>query len=356
MDPKQRVIANVKYQSPKGQGAAKLKGILRYIQYRNDRDGHIPQERGLERWVDHGLGGNFQTTAANCELFKSEHVQAFTLVINPNPDLVDMIPEKKRARFVRELTENTIEQFFEARELDTPEWSYALHQRETTEDGRDNPHTHIILPGTYESWSDGGRLPLYFNNRKADNHIELLHEVAQQQTGILMEQYVGKQWERRYDALHPPEATPGQAILTDLETTLGTLAPAPDADPHFTQHTPQDQDNKQLWIAIQGDLDPDIYHVGIITREEGKNGSRQTFQPLIENLEQDQADIFATVMKNKLQSQPQGYQTVLDLSQSWQQSSPQQRQRFWDELEQLQQQDHEPQNQQSSDMNIDFDL
>lgn len=60
MDRKQRVIANVKYQSSKGKGAGKLKGILRYIQYRDDKDGHIPQERGLERWGDHGLGATFR--------------------------------------------------------------------------------------------------------------------------------------------------------------------------------------------------------------------------------------------------------------------------------------------------------
>ena len=167
MDRKQRIIANVKYQSSNGKGAGKLKGILRYIQYRDDKDGHIPQERGLERWVDHGLGGNFQTIASNCEAFKSEHVQAFTLVINPNPDLIAFIKEDDREAFVRDLTDNTIDHFFEARGIETPEWAYALHRRETTDDGRDNPHTHIILPGTVESWSDGGRLPLYFNNRKA---------------------------------------------------------------------------------------------------------------------------------------------------------------------------------------------
>ena len=194
MDRRQSVIANVKYQSAKGKGAGKRKGILRYIQYRNDRDGHIPQERGLERWIDHGLGGNFQTIASNCEAFKSEHVQAFTLVINPNPDLVAFIVEDHREDFVRELTENTIENFFAERTIDTPEWSYALHRRETTEDGRDNPHTHVILPGTYESWSDGGRLPLYFNNRKNENHIEMLHEAAQRELGLLLDRYVGPDW------------------------------------------------------------------------------------------------------------------------------------------------------------------
>lgn len=183
MDRKQLVIANVKYQSPKSKGAGKLKGILRYLQYRNDRGGHIPQEFGMERWIDHGLGGNFQTIAAHCETWKSDHVQAFTLVINPNPDLIAFISEEQREQFTRELTENTMTTFFEERDLDI-EWSYVLHRRETKDAfmaGRDNAHTHIILPGTYDSWADGGRLPFYMNRNKKENHIELLHTIAEDQ-------------------------------------------------------------------------------------------------------------------------------------------------------------------------------
>ncbi len=105
MDRKQSVIANVRFQTPKGKGASKLNGLLRYIQYRDDRDGHIPQERGLERWVDHGLGRNFREIAANCETLKSDHVQAFTFIINPNPDLIQFVPEAQREVFVKELTE-----------------------------------------------------------------------------------------------------------------------------------------------------------------------------------------------------------------------------------------------------------
>lgn len=135
----------------KGKGSSKLKAILRYVQYRDDRDSHIPQEHGLERWIDHGLGGNFQTIASSCEAFKSEHVQAFTLVINPNPDLVAFISETNREAFVRELTEKTIESFFSERGIDTPEWSYALHRRETTDDGRgeaSTPHSPSRTAGS----------------------------------------------------------------------------------------------------------------------------------------------------------------------------------------------------------------
>src|SRR5687768_15211551 len=109
MNRKQLVIANVKYQSSKGKGASKLKQLCRYIQYRDDKTGHIPQEQGLERWVDKGLGGNFGTVAANCEAWKSDAVQGFTWVIAPNVDLMSFIPEDQHGQFVRELTESTLE-------------------------------------------------------------------------------------------------------------------------------------------------------------------------------------------------------------------------------------------------------
>ncbi len=202
MDRTQSVIANVRYQTPKGKGASKLKGLLRYIQYRDDRDGHIPQEQGLERWVDHGLGRNFREIAANCEALKSDHVQAFTFVINPNPDLIQFVPEAQRESFVKALTEATIDQFFDDRDIADIEYSYALHRRETTDSskpGRDNPHTHVILPGSFDSWVDGARLPLYMNRNKHDNHIELLHQIAQSEIARLLERDIGLDWEQRYD-------------------------------------------------------------------------------------------------------------------------------------------------------------
>ena len=204
MDRKQSIVANVRYQTPKGKGASKLKSLLRYFQYRDDRDGHIPQAQGLERWVNHGLGSNFQAVAATCDALKSEHVQAFTFVINPNPDLIQFVPEERREVFVKCLTEATIETFFEERGIDGIQYSYAYHRRETTDEnnaGRDNPHTHVVLPGTYDSWQDGTRLPLYMNRNKRENHIELLHQVAQQQIDLLLQREIGWDWEVRYDAL-----------------------------------------------------------------------------------------------------------------------------------------------------------
>ncbi len=203
MDRKLSVVANVRYQSSRGKGASKLKGLLRYFQYRDDRDGHIPQEQGLERWVDHGLGSNFQTVAANCDALKSDHVQAFTFVINPNPDLIRLVPGERHETFVKELTEATIDAFFDARHIDGIEYSYVYHRRETTDadaPGRDNPHTHVVLPGTFHSFADGTRLPLYMNRNKRENHIEILHQIAQKNIVLLLDREVSLDWEQRFDA------------------------------------------------------------------------------------------------------------------------------------------------------------
>ncbi len=263
----------MKYQSPKGKGAAQLKGLLRYIQYRDDRDGHIPQQRGLDRWVDRGLGSNFQTIAANCEEYKSEHVQAFTWVINPNPDLMAFVPEKKREQFVRELTEATLERFFEAREMEVPEYAYAIHRRETG-DHRDNPHAHVILPGTYHSWADGSRLPLYMNRYKKENHIEMLHETAQQQMDVLMQRYVGLDWEQRYDVLmaerQPPDEPEIEALLEAIPLIVPTTPP--DAVLSMT-----DDIQVLVWIGVDDDLFSDTQCVGLICRWNKDKEDEQAF-------------------------------------------------------------------------------
>lgn len=296
------VIANVKYQSPKGKGAGKLKGILRYLQYRNDRGGHIPQEFGIERWTDRGLGGNFQTIAANCEQWKSDHVQAFTLVINPNPDLIGFVPEEQREQFTRELTENTITKFFEERDLDI-EWSYVLHRRETKDAfmaGRDNPHTHIILPGTYDSWADGGRLPFYMNRNKKENHIELLHTIAESQMENLLEHYVGLDWEQYYDALLAERQQPFEQLHTQFPTT--DLLTEPDGEPHGNL-TLQDGTAMRVWIGSRDDLFEDTQQVGFICVWEAGGESQRAFLPKVEHLSPEKAQALTSYILKVLDKQ-----------------------------------------------------
>src|SRR5260221_8575480 len=111
MNRKQMVVANVRYKKPTPGDAKRQKGLLRYLTYRDGRTGHIKQSSGLERWHDLGLGRTLQELAQRCEAYKSEHVLAFTLVFNANPELIHMVPMEQREQFVCELTEKTLEQF-----------------------------------------------------------------------------------------------------------------------------------------------------------------------------------------------------------------------------------------------------
>jgi hypothetical protein len=92
-------------------------------------------------------------------------VLLFSLVINPNPGLIEMVPRGQREQFVRHLTEWTVEDFFEARGIDTGvECAWVLHRRQTNDTGQHDPRTHIVLPGTYYDAEEGRRVPLYFKS------------------------------------------------------------------------------------------------------------------------------------------------------------------------------------------------
>ena len=119
MDRKQMCVSNVKYKKPTQNEAKRMKNLLKYLTYRDSRDDYVPQVSGVERWVDHGMGRSVTQIADTCEGYQSDHVLLFSLVVNPNPDLIRMIPHEEREAFVRQLTERTVEGFFDARGIDT---------------------------------------------------------------------------------------------------------------------------------------------------------------------------------------------------------------------------------------------
>ena len=205
MDHKQMCVANVRYKRPTADEAKRTRNLLGYLTYRDSRDQEAKMVAGKERWVDHGMGGSVSEIARRCDDLRSQHVLMFSLVINPNPQLIAMVAPKERERFVRELTEHTVDDFFEARGLDTGcELSYVLHHRESDDPqapGLHNPHTHVVLPGTVWSEEHGERIPLYFSQNKKVDHIEMLHAITEQNMVDCMDRYVGRDWEQRFDAL-----------------------------------------------------------------------------------------------------------------------------------------------------------
>jgi hypothetical protein len=146
MDRKQMCVANVQYKKPSADGAKQSKNLLRYLTYRESRTEKAQFVAGRERWVDRGMGGSIAEIAQRCDDLKSQHVLTFSLVVNPNPDLISMVAPDEGERFVRELTEQVVDDFFEARGIDTGiEMSYVTHHRQTDDPqapGQHNPHTH----------------------------------------------------------------------------------------------------------------------------------------------------------------------------------------------------------------------
>ena len=202
---KQMCIANVQYKKPSANQSRQMKNLVKYLTYREGRDRGAPQVRGRARWMNRGMGGSVAEIARQLRGLKSKHVLMFSLVVNPNPDLVAMVPHDQRGRFVRQLTERTVEDFFDARGIENGvEWSAVLHHRETDDaqsPGQHNPHMHVVLPGTYYDEDAGERLPLYFSQNRGVDHFKMLHDITEGHTAALMEKYVGRDWEQRIDEL-----------------------------------------------------------------------------------------------------------------------------------------------------------
>ena len=196
-------------------GYKELLAKTKYLQYRDDADGHIPQHKGLERWVDCGMGHNYREIAQSCERLESDKVLAWTWVISPAPDLMALIPEGEREALVKEITEEIVESYYQARGMDTPEFSYVLHDRftkpdQTTGERLHQLHTHVILPGTVPQL-DGPRMPFY--NRSSKGHVKLLKSISDEKFAHALDSAIGPDWrELRPEA---PKVTPSLDIVMD---------------------------------------------------------------------------------------------------------------------------------------------
>ncbi|MBX3085058.1 MAG: hypothetical protein KF716_25720 [Anaerolineae bacterium] len=207
------------HQGRRGNGRQEFRRKLKYFTYRNDRDGHIPQQRGLERWHDCGLGQTYGDILKHCEALSSRNVLAWTWVISPAPDLMALLPERERERLVCELTEAIVDAYYDARGGEIPEYSYVMHDRlAKTETGKEvqQLHTHIILPGTVPM-PDGVRQPFY--NRKNKGHLDLLRAISTEQMTLVLDNRLGQDW-RQWRADDELPVPIGQEIPTDASSTL----------------------------------------------------------------------------------------------------------------------------------------
>lgn len=240
------IIPDLAYTSPVGRrgaasnGKKELTAKLKYFQYRDDANGHIPQEQGLERWVDCGLGGNYRQIMQSCDRLGSDKVLAWTWVISPAPDLIALVPPAEREAVVKSLTEQIVEAYYEARNLDAPYYAYVLHNRLTKLDAETGeqlhqPHTHIILPGTVET-ADGARVPFY--NRASNGHVKLLKSIADDKFGTVLDEIVGPSWRDLRPKTHQ--------VAPSLDIVHSTPPPTP---------SPADLDNLDYWFPRKPDIE-----------------------------------------------------------------------------------------------------
>jgi hypothetical protein len=292
MDRKQMCVANLQYKKPSDDGAKQSKNLLRYLTYRESRDEAARHVAGRERWVDHGMGGSVAEIAQRCDDLKSEHVLTFSLVCNPNPDLIAMVALEDREQFVHELTESMVNGFFDERGLDTGvEFSYVLHHRLTDDPqapGLHDPHTHIVLPGTVYDEEHGQRVPLFFSRNRKVNHIETLHDVTERTMVEQMERYVGPDWERRYDQL---------ATVREQERAIAETEP----------HGEMLDEKSKSWDVWCGTRRTDeqqtavgFYRWYAVTTEDDPDALRLEFRPLVSGLPHEQAAFFAQVLAREM--------------------------------------------------------
>lgn len=217
-------VANVQYKKPTPDDGKRAKNLLRYLTYRESRDEAARYVAGKERWVDHGMGGSVAEIAKQCEALHGDHVLLFSLVVNPNPELMAMVAPDEREQFVHDLTERVVDDFFEARGLDTGiEYSYVMHHRLTDDKeapGRHNPHTHVVLPGTVYDEEHGSRVNLFFSQNRKVNHIDMLHDITEEAMAELMERYVGPEWEQIYDLWKDMRDHQSKVVETEPHGTM----------------------------------------------------------------------------------------------------------------------------------------
>ena len=149
---KHALVCNLMYKLDSFESRGDLIGLLKYVQYRDDRDKHIPQIDGFERWYDRGLGGNYRTISNRAirladDKTNKDNVLIRMMVVSPHPDLMTAIPRHRRQQALTELTETMMERYFDSAGLPVPEYTFVIHDP-NTEDGKQRLHSHVLFPAT----------------------------------------------------------------------------------------------------------------------------------------------------------------------------------------------------------------
>jgi hypothetical protein len=220
-----------------------LKRMLKYVSYRENPEHFVLESH--ERWTDCGLGDTWKTVFENLAALKGPYVLAHNMLISPAPDLMALVPDDLKYEVVREVTERTIETWHTERGLPTPEWSYVLHDRDTSEYGLQQLHAHIFIAGTVEN-SLGEReshrvgksqvVASPYALERQDN----LHRIAREQMEQMLDRTIGIEWRE----LRPPDpetTAPEHPTLWDelmADVTVDAPPPEKRQQPPPSRQTP----------------------------------------------------------------------------------------------------------------------
>lgn len=165
-----------------------VRGLLKYVQYRDNRDDHIPGGGGPDRWVDGGLGDSYPRILARLDELSAgnPHAYCFALVISPDPEAIAAwrdrqdVEEDPHARFVESIRASMAEWETWREQHDKPqagpiEYAFVVHRPERNYG--EQMHAHLILPAATENAMNGDLTPLY-NNRV---HIDAFKEIVYRQ-------------------------------------------------------------------------------------------------------------------------------------------------------------------------------
>jgi hypothetical protein len=195
---------------------AKARGLLTYLQYRDDRANHIPRAGGPERWVDCGLGGSWREILNNAAELENRQTNTLlrSLVIRPPQEDIALLekvdPERwaERREGMHELVQQVMDAEMERRGIEWPggrqpmdlPYSYVLHAPDD-KTGVESLHAHVITP----AMDRDGERP--FNVYPQD--VQHTRQVAEQETERIYELERVRQLDRDGPQMEPevPELT-----------------------------------------------------------------------------------------------------------------------------------------------------
>jgi hypothetical protein len=170
-----------------------VRGLLKYITYRDDRDDHIPGAGGPERWVDGGLGNSYPKMLARLDELSegNPHAYCFAVVISPEPGAVAQVEGDPHSRFVEAIKTAMTEWEAWREENDKPlsgpiEYSFVVHRPERHYG--EQMHAHLILPAATENAMNGDLTPLYNNRVHVDAFKKIVYRQLDRVYGLDREQ------------------------------------------------------------------------------------------------------------------------------------------------------------------------